>query len=215
MKENLKEKDKENKPKNKERTVKLRFLDEIFRRLGLTRKAISDLTIKAYEEGDITKPYSTQLLNWYFKEDSVTINNIKEIFKALGIDFDYEFIPIPGSKYDQQQTDNRYTNYEIEMDDILQFQTPKSKRKNRSDIIYKTITENSILKPVAELCVRIDIDLPEFATIMEWNYLTAYQRFKYDRIKVDTVYEIAEKFDQRVHWKLSDPKNSDKNEQIE
>jgi len=169
----------------------MNFFIKIVKSLKLSYKQLSELT-----------GVSQQLISWWLMADDCKLSNIISIFEKIGMKIECSYSPLPGSKY--VFSTEKFT---IEIGELPVIETKSDNDKNL--VIDEAIRKNGKLKFLAEFIDGLEIGLVPFCKNIEFQYFTVYQWFKKDDIKISKIYEIANRTQQKVNWKLTSLKKTE------
>lgn len=169
------------------------FFIKIVKSLGLNYRQFSELT-----------GVSQQLISWWLMVDDCKLSNIISVFDKLGMKIECSYSPLPGSKYVFSSE-----RFSIEIEDLPAIKTKSDNNKN--DVLDEALRKNERLRFLAEFINGLEIGLTSFCKNIGIQYFNIYQWFKKDDIKISKIYDIADKTQQKVNWKLTSLKNDGEN----
>lgn len=146
--------------------------------------------------------FSQQLISWWISTDDCKYSNVVKILETLNIKITPSFQP-------KNQTKSIFSSeqYKIEVENL-----PFLLNKNeKNELLMSCIEKNGRLAFLAQFIVDQKLNLGTFSSIVEINYNLLYRWLLKDDIKISSLYQIADKMDQTIVWKI-EPLKLEKNE---
>lgn len=167
---------------------KLLFVRELMKANGFTYKMVAERIGK-----------SQQSISWAFRTDDTTLNTLKEMCRVMGYELDVEFVterePLDLTGMTDVFIVEEHTDTTAE--DMVAYGVRKGMGFFRNSIM-----NNDNMAFVARLAMEKGMTMTDFAKLLGMSYQRVQAWFRYDRIGVSNIYQIATKTGAKVKWTL-------------
>ena len=165
----------------KEELLNMSFFTKILKTIGINYTELSEKS-----------GFSAQLICYWIKADDCKLENIKKVFRSLGIAITPSFRAKTkqGILFDTE-------NYNIESENISIFV-----KNGESKVLKMSAEKEGNLAFLAKFILENGFTLNQFCTIVELNYNLMYRWLEKDDIMISKLYHIAQKMQQRIVWKI-------------
>lgn len=144
--------------------------------------------------------YSQQLISWWIHTDDCKLSNIIKILESVNVKITPSFSPKNNSTVLFSAS-----NFRIEAEDISAF----IKLDEKGKVLQNSIDHNGNLAFLARFIKEQKMPLQQFSNIVELNYNLVYRWFEHDDIMISKLYQIADKLDQTIVWKIEPIKKNE------
>lgn len=169
---------------------KLLFVRELMKANGFTYKMIAERTGK-----------SPQSISWAFKTDDTTLNLLKDMCRAMRYDLDVEFVTERKPLDLTGMTDVFIVEEDADDDTTAEDMINYGIRRGM-DYFRNSVMKNDNMAFVARLAIERGMTMADFAKLLGMSYQRVQAWFRYDRIGVSNIYQIATKTGAKVKWTL-------------
>lgn len=163
------------------------FFDQILKKLGYSYNVLAERS-----------GFSSQLIGWWLVADDCKYSNLVKVLKSINVGIEPTF----------EDKDNKNQIINVERCEVRGTLPPAPKKqcKNEigSEILKKRLEEGGNLKFLAEFIRESGITLSAFSRKIKTDYTCFRRWLTIDDIPVSKLYQIAEAFDKKIIWNITD-----------